>query len=584
MPTVSLLSELYQDLKVGMTDYTLSKSSKVKVDYNKRYILVLTPERMSAFLEENPDFSIDFFVMDEIYKIDYKLDDDRFRVFSDILYHLAKTAADFYLIGPYISDFSEKFRRKFGAELKLYDLEVVQKDYYSLDNKENKGQHLIEKGSIKIVGDKFKNLLRLVSEESIDGKYLIYRYQKQYVEKTAIKFLYTWPVKPHNEKLVEYLSQTISSDWDLISCIKRGVAFHHGAMPRHIQDLIVDEFNDIGSEGINYLFCTTSLTEGINSAAKNVVLYDKKIGNGELLKTLDRKNIEGRAGRFMQHFIGRVFNLETQEDDDSETIVEVEFLDKEKPSIEALIQLEIDDIPSESNELYDKYINNLDTLGIEKEIISDNKFVRVTGQLALIEHLRAINNIDEYFFNGQLPTKTCLDSILSTIYDFLFTEHDKGRNYNNEVGKSILLGLTKYYVYYTPSFKLLLDSDTVQRARKSDNARIRYVFDLMSKYFEFVWPKYLKSFENIYNFVASEKSQKKIDLAMLIAQLEYGTIKNHEIILRDSGLPTEIVKKISRHFKECESFEDIQKAKEHKRAQIINEIHPIEVRILDKYL
>ena len=242
---------------------------------------------------------------------------------------------------------------------------------------------------------------------------------------------------------------------------------------------LVDEFNDISNKGIDYLFCTTSLTEGINSAAKNVVLYDKKIGNGDPLKTLDRKNIEGRAGRFMQHFIGRVFNLEVQDDDDSKTIVEVEFLDKEIPSIESLIQLEFDDIPPGSKEIYDEYTNTLDSLGIEKEIISENKFVRVTGQLALIEHLRKLNNLDKYYFNGQLPTEDYLDNILSTIYNFLFTDHDKGRNYDNDVGKSILIGLTKYYVYYTPSFKCLLQSNTVQRARKSDNARIRYVFDLM---------------------------------------------------------------------------------------------------------
>ena len=221
---------------------------------------------------------------------------------------------------------------------------------------------------------------------------------------------------------------------------------------------------------------------------------------------------------------------------------------------------------------------------IEKEIISENKFVGVTGQLALIEHLRTLNHLDEYHFDGKLPTKECLDSILRTIYNYLFTDHDKGRNFDNDVGRSILIGLTKYYAYYAPSFKALLVSNTVQKARKSDNARIRYVFDLMSKYFEFIWPKYLKTFENMYNFVASEKSQRPIDLAMLIAQLEYGTTKNHEIILRDSGLPNEIVKKISRYFTQCESFEDIQKTKVRKRKAIKKAIYPIEYKILTKYL
>ncbi len=584
MPTVSLLSEQYQELRKSVEGYTISKSSKVKVEEEKNYILVLTPERMSAFFEENPEFRIDFFVMDEIYKVDYKLEDDRFRVFSDILYRLAKTNADFYLAGPYISDFSKRFREKFDVKLKKYSVEIVQKDYYSLDNNKDKGLHCVENGSIKIIGDKFKNLLRLVSEESIDGKFLIYRYQKQYVEETAKKFLSTWPVKPHNTELIEYLSSSVSPSWDLIACIKRGIAFHHGAMPRHIQDLIVDEFNDNSNNGLNYLFCTTSLTEGINSAAKNVVIFDKKIGTGDLLKTLDRKNIEGRAGRFMQHFIGRVFHLETQEDDDAETSVEIEYLDNSDAALETLIQLEYCDIPQSKVGLLNEYAEELSELNIDPETLKENRFVKVDGQLKLISYLRQGNKLDDYYFQEKIPLSNCLDNILSCCYDYLFTEHDKGKNFNNEVGKSILIGLTKYYIYYTPTFKELLRSSTVQNQRKNDNSRIRYVFDLMSKYFEFSWPKYLKTFANIYNFVAAERNQPTITLDMVVAKLEYGTTENHEIILRDSGLPNEIVKKLSSYFKGCETYEEVYKVSREKRIEIKRSIHPIESKILDKYI
>lgn len=584
MPTVSLLSEQYQELRKSVEGYTISKSSKVKIDKNKSYILVLTPERISAFFEENPDFIIDFFVMDEIYKIDYKLDDDRFRVFSDVLYRLAKTGADFYLAGPYISDFSRRFRERFDVEMKKYSTEIVQKDYYSMDNSKNKGVHSVEDGYIKIVGDKFKNLLRIVSEESIDGKFLIYRYQKQYVEETAKKFLEMWPVKPHNKELTDYLSSSVSPNWDLISCIKRGVGFHHGAMPRYIQDLVVDEFNDSSENGLNYLFCTTSLTEGINSAAKNVVVYDKKIGSGGLLNTLDRKNIEGRAGRFMQHFIGRVFHLETQEDDDEETSVEIEYLDDSDVALETLIQLDGDDVPLDKVDTLKSHAAKLADLEIDPLVVKENRFVEVDGQIRLIEHLRLINNLDNYYFREQFPVKDCLDNILSCCYDYLFTDHDKGRNFNTDVGKSILIDLTKFYIYYSPSFKELLGSSAVQRARNNDNSRIRYVFDLMSKYFEFTWPKYLKTFSNIYNFVASEKNQPLISLEMVIAKLEYGTTENHEIILRDSGLPNEIVKKLSPYFKGCETYEEIYNVSRVKSNEIKKSIHPIESKILDKYI
>ncbi len=584
MPTVSLLSELYQDMRASIEGYTISKSSKVKIEEDQKYILILTPERMCSFLEENPSFQIDFFAMDEIYKIDHKLNDDRHKVFSDTLYRLAKSNSDFYLLGPYISDFSIKFREKFRCAMKIFSTEIVQKDHYKLDNEANKGTHLIESGSVKIIGDKFKNLLRIVSQESIDGKFLIYRYTKQYVEDTAKKFIETWPIKPHNEELIDYLSKNVSEDWELISCIKRGVAFHHGAMPRHIQDLIVEEFNKQTTDGIDYLFCTTSLTEGINSTAKNVILYDKKIGSGSDLGTLDRKNIEGRAGRFMQHFIGRVFHLETQTEADEDTHIEIEFLDKESPSIETLIQLDPSDIPENQKETTESLKQQFERLGVPQTLIKENKFVSIDGQMKLIAHLRELNNLDKYHFDGQFPELETLREILSTIYDYLFTDNDKGRNFDNETGKSVLIQLTNYYVYHKPTFKELLSSNTIIWARKENNSRIRYVFDLTSKYFEFVWPKYIKAFEKIYNFSASMRNQKSISLDMLVAQLEYGTTKPHEIILKDSGLPNEVIKKISPIFQDCKTFEDVQTIKKSKSEVIKKLVHPVESRVIEKYI
>ena len=71
---------------------------------------------------------------------------------------------------------------------------------------------------------------------------------------------------------------------------------------------------------------------------------------------------------------------------------------------------------------------------------------------------------------------------------------------------------------------------------------------------------------------------------MVIAKLEYGTTQNHEIILRDSGLPNEVVKKISHYFKDCESYEEIHQVSRQKSYEIKQSIHPIERKILDKYI
>jgi superfamily II DNA/RNA helicase len=584
MPTVSLLSEQYRDMKEAIDGYVISKSSKIKIKHGERYILILTPERMTAFLDENPTFRFDFFVMDEIYKTDYKLGDDRFRVFSDILLNLAKSGSAFYLIGPYITDFSRRFRELFHVKMLKFDVEIVQKDYYFLDNIGLKGMHNIEGSRVKVVGDKFKNLTRITDNPNIDGKFLIYRYQKRYVEESAEKFSKTRSDVCCDDDLVSYLSKTVSPDWKLVSCIKKGVAFHHGAMPRHIQDLIVDEFNDSAGKGVDFLFCTTSLTEGINTSAKNVVLYDEKIGGGTPIGVLDRRNIEGRAGRFMKHFVGRVFHLEAYIEDSDDRVVEIESLDSTDPSIEAIIQFD-DLMLSEAGHRKKAELKlAMEKAGLPFGIFKANKYVSISGQASLLKMLLGPGHLAQFAFDTPLPTGEIAKLILSNIYDHLFTENDIGRNFKDEIGKSILLQLTGYYLFYKPSFAEMLTHPTIAKSRPSIDSRIRYVFDIIAKYFEFIWPRYLMAFQNIYNYAAGIYDVSPIALELMIAQLEYGTTKNHEILLRDCGMPSESIRKISSFFADCESMDDVHRVKKNSLNRIKRVLDPIEIKIFDRYI
>ena len=94
----------------------------------------------------------------------------------------------------------------------------------------------------------------------------------------------------------------------------------------------------------------------------------------------------------------------------------------------------------------------------------------------------------------------------------------------------------------------------------------------------------LKAFEELYNFVASENGDPAINLDMTIATLEYGTAHTHEILLKDSGIPSEIIKKVSGVFTNCETFEDLQLTLRDQARQIKSLVHPVELIILQRYL
>jgi hypothetical protein len=91
--------------------------------------------------------------------------------------------------------------------------------------------------------------------------------------------------------------------WPLVSALRSGYGLHHGAAPRSIAQALVRFFN----EGDLYaLICTSTLIEGVNTTAKNVFIFDKKISNTNY-DYFDFRNIAGRSGRMGQHFVGRIF-------------------------------------------------------------------------------------------------------------------------------------------------------------------------------------------------------------------------------------------------------------------------------------
>ena len=101
--------------------------------------------------------------------------------------------------------------------------------------------------------------------------------------------------------------------------MRRGIGLHHGNIPRALQQYVVRAFEH---RLINVIVCTSTIIEGVNTVAENVVVYDKRIG-GPNLDSFTFKNIAGRAGRMTKYFIGKVFVLEAPPSEDPSYSVQV---------------------------------------------------------------------------------------------------------------------------------------------------------------------------------------------------------------------------------------------------------------------
>jgi replicative superfamily II helicase len=108
-------------------------------------------------------------------------------------------------------------------------------------------------------------------------------------------------------QIIKYLQSYFSKNSLMIRALKKGIAFHHADLPDEVRQIIEKAF----SEGrIKILCCTTTLAQGVNLPANNVIVHSvnhyrdqqKEIN----LTVKDYWNICGRAGRAYQSTEGNV--------------------------------------------------------------------------------------------------------------------------------------------------------------------------------------------------------------------------------------------------------------------------------------
>ena len=337
-PTLSLLSENlfkihlspeYKWVKDNYVIHTLSDKEEI----SGRNLFIFTPERFLSFLDKNKEIQLDFVFIDEIYKLDngFIIDEVSQENERDVAYRIAlhellkHPHIDSLLAGPYIALPTEDNQSSFKTFLDHYGFVVINYNHYEIVNKVE--VKVLGKTTIEINNtfhltftDKTKSarIIQLVTQLLNRGENaIVYSSTKASTERYA-KILISEDnyIKDIDSEEVLRLTNHIDSlfengkgaQWIVSKALKKGIGIHHGSVPKYIQQEIISLFNQ---NILKILICTTTITEGVNTTAKNVIALSGKKGNKNL-KKFDAQNIEGRAGRFMQHYQGRVFILDKE--------------------------------------------------------------------------------------------------------------------------------------------------------------------------------------------------------------------------------------------------------------------------------
>ena len=323
VPTNSLLEELYTKLieinKLFKMSYQISTQPYFKDGV--RNFLIITPERF-LLLYESCDISMfDIIVMDETYKIvdskNEKISDFiesrslRFRKVADMI---GQTSNRLILLSPftyYLTDSMQRFLTRYGIKKIDRKIEYVNKEIYCIDNTASFNNHF----KIRVVGytktasipTKVNLLLRVLQ----DQKNIVYvsQYAKAYDIVDQLDWTRQLKVTERYLKFISHLEKTYSVDdtyeWKIISALKKGVGIYISPLPRYIKREIIRLYED---NVLGTLIVTTSFTEGVNTNASNLVFTSLVNGpTTNRLSDIDVLNVSGRAGRFAQKSIGKIY-------------------------------------------------------------------------------------------------------------------------------------------------------------------------------------------------------------------------------------------------------------------------------------
>lgn len=295
VPTIALIDETRRRIqkRFGHEFQIIHHGTQLK--RKDKAIYILTQERVN---ERDDLRNVDLFIIDEFYKLAYSNDEpSRVIALNMALSKLLTISKQFYMIGPYIDA--------------IRGMDKLIRDYTFIPSEFNTVALNIHKYDIAANNTESKNeqLARIV--EKHQEQTIIYCKSATSIAKVA-QFLDTLEnVKDISfeslEKYYEWLVNNYGRDWTCSKALVSGIGIHHGALPRAIQQKSIDLFN---SKQIKYLLCTSTMIEGVNTAAKNIVIYDNRKGISSI-DSFTHKNISGRAGRMNQYLVGNVFCLES---------------------------------------------------------------------------------------------------------------------------------------------------------------------------------------------------------------------------------------------------------------------------------
>jgi len=528
VPTIALLDQFRRKLRdeFGATHSIITRNDQNAEEDTDR-IYILTQERL---LERKDIEYIDLLAIDEYYKLDSdregKSGSNRALLLNAALKQHLSHAKQIFFLGPTVASIAmrDDLREKF------------------INFPANTSTVAVDIHDYKETAEPYKTLASLLRQHRSE-KSLIYSKSPPAAVALSNYLTRKSPLPASKEilDLADWLAEYYHPSWSLVSALRAGYGIHHGSIPRSVAQILVQHFNE---GNLNALICTSTLIEGVNTAAKNVFIFDKKISTKNY-DYFDYRNIAGRSGRMGHHLVGRIFLFhEPPEPRDFEVSVPA-LGDDEDISDEILMNLPdaalVGDLFRRKEELFARFklppdlIKRFAPYGIGAvERVSDKI------EVLLKEGDKSL------FWRGYVKYKE-LHAVFSIAWpDLRFNKKrlsaEAAAFYANRLRGSQLLR-----VYFD---RLVREKDELEHERIIENG-----FRALAA-FDYSIPKLLVDMEALVNFHCEARGLEQVNYSLMAQMLD--NLFNHHWIkaLEEYGVPTPLGRKVEFLVRDTYALED----------------------------
>ena len=298
VPTIALADETRRRLfrKFSAEYKIITTTSATLAEKN---ILILPQERAFAFIDILPE--IDIFIVDEFYKAStsFERENDRANSLLTVMARIGVKAKQRYYLAPNIHSlqpnvFTEGMR---FMHMDFKTVVTVAKRVYN-EKREDESQEAFVERMLPALLERFKS------------KTLVYAGSYGKIKQASNLLVKQINVKD-SQLLVDFsdwLRRNYSPNFMLAKLSARGVGIHNGNLHRSLAQIQIKLFEEPNG-GLDTILSTSSIIEGVNTQAENVILLSNTNGSRAMFDYFTYRNIIGRAGRMFRYFVGRVFLL-----------------------------------------------------------------------------------------------------------------------------------------------------------------------------------------------------------------------------------------------------------------------------------